>query len=123
MQIDSDPVVLRVAVEEHAKLQKRIWGVFNAGNHASRGEGGLFHVSMEILRVLVEHKAAKLLHWKLFSRPDLGDIKRVEPKRLWVRHAGLHDLHVSSPFNLLATFNSSPEVSFRIIGIFTTHSN
>jgi hypothetical protein len=53
MQIDPDPVILCVTIEEHAKLQQRIRAVLDPRHHASRREGGLFYVSVEVLGVLV----------------------------------------------------------------------
>ena len=62
VQIDTDTVILRVAVEEHAELEKRVRRVLNTGDQAARGECGLFYVTVIILRILVEHKAAELVH-------------------------------------------------------------
>jgi hypothetical protein len=54
MQIDPNTVILDITVEEHAELQERIGTILDSGNHASRREGRLFNIAMEILRVLVE---------------------------------------------------------------------
>ena len=62
VQIDSNAVILRIAVEEHAKLEKWVGRVLNAWDHTARGKGSLFYVTMIVLRVLVEDKAAKLVH-------------------------------------------------------------
>ena len=62
VQIDADTVILRIAVEEHAELEEWVRGILNTGDHAARGECGLFYVTVIILRVLVEHKTAELVH-------------------------------------------------------------
>ena len=54
VQIHTDAVVLSVAVEEHAELEQWVGRVFNAGDHAAGGEGGLLDVAVEVFRVLVE---------------------------------------------------------------------
>jgi hypothetical protein len=61
MQIDPDPVILCVTIEEHAKLQQRIRAVLDPRHHASRREGGLFYVSVEVLGVLVQDQLAKFM--------------------------------------------------------------
>lgn len=61
MQIDSNPVVLGVSVEEHAELKQRVRAVFDARDHASRRERGLFDVTVEIFGVFVQRELAKPL--------------------------------------------------------------
>lgn len=61
VEIDTDSMILCVAVEEHAKLKERIGTVFDAGNHTARRECGLFNVSVEILRVPVKNEFAKFV--------------------------------------------------------------
>lgn len=64
VQIDADAVILRVAIEEHTELEERVRRVLDPRDQAARGKGGLFHITVKILRILVEHKAAKLVHLK-----------------------------------------------------------
>ena len=54
MEVDTDAVVLRVAVEGHPELQERIGAIFDARNHRARAEGSLLDVFMVVLRVLIE---------------------------------------------------------------------
>jgi len=83
-------VVLRVAVEEHAELEERVGTVFDAGDHAARGEGGLLDVAVEVLRVLVQDEFAEFV--ELFtSQPRFvisllrkGNLREIVPwARLW----------------------------------------
>ena len=62
VKIDADAMILSIAVEEHAELEERIWAVFNTWYHAARRKGGLFNIAMEVLGVLVEDEATKLVH-------------------------------------------------------------
>jgi len=55
-------MVPRITVEEHAELQQRVWLFLDAGNHAARRESCLLHVGVEILRILVQHQSANLVH-------------------------------------------------------------
>lgn len=55
-------MILSVAVEEHTELEEWVRAIFNSRNHTARGEGSLFDVTMVVLRVLVEDKAAKFVH-------------------------------------------------------------
>lgn len=68
VEVDADSVILRIAVEEHAELQQGVRAVFNAGDHASRGECRLFNIAMEILGVLVEAEFTELL--KLYQMDE-----------------------------------------------------
>jgi hypothetical protein len=54
-------MVLGVPVEEHAELQKGVGAVFDAGDHATRGERGLLNVAVEVFRVLVENELAEFM--------------------------------------------------------------
>ena len=54
VQVDSDAVVLGVAVEPAAVLQEGVRGVFDAGDHGAWGEGGLLDVAVVVFGVLVE---------------------------------------------------------------------
>ena len=87
VQIDTDAVILRIAIEEHAKLQERVRRVLNTRNHAARGKGGLFYITVIVLRILVEHKTAELKHLRQ-SDPEheLGWANTLETDheaRLW----------------------------------------
>ena len=64
VQIHADTVILRIAVEEHAELEEGVRRVLNTWHQAARGECGLLYVTVVILRVLVEYKAAKFVHLK-----------------------------------------------------------
>ena len=61
MQIDANPVILCVTIEKHSELQQRIRAVLNPRHHASRREGGLFYISVEVLRVFVQDQLAKFM--------------------------------------------------------------
>lgn len=65
VEVDANSVILRIAVEEHTELQQWVRAVFNAGDHAARGERRLFNITMEILGVLVEAEFTELM--KLFQ--------------------------------------------------------
>jgi hypothetical protein len=58
----AETMVLRIAVEEHAELQERVWTVLDARHHSSRGEGGLLDVAVEVFRVLGQAELAEFLH-------------------------------------------------------------
>lgn len=62
VQIHTDAVVLRIAVEEHAELEECVGGVLDTWDHTAGGKGGLFYITVIVLRVLVEHQAAELVH-------------------------------------------------------------
>jgi hypothetical protein len=51
MPVYSDAVQLRISVKKGAKLEKRIWAIFNTGDHAARRECSLFHVPMEVFGI------------------------------------------------------------------------
>lgn len=123
VEVDTDAVILGVSVEEHAELEKRVGRILNAGNHAAGGEGGLLDVAGEVLGILVEDEAAKLLERELVSGPDLGHVKGVKAEKVGVGLLGLHHLDEGSPLNLLAGLNGVPEVTLGIIWITAAHSN
>lgn len=35
VQVYADPVILRIAVEEHPELEEGVWAVFDPGDHAA----------------------------------------------------------------------------------------
>lgn len=134
VQVDADSVVLRIAVEEHAKLQKRIGAVLDARNHAAWRTGRLLYIPVEVLGVFVQDQLAELVqldgesmnrctyglaartHRKLVLRPDLGDIERIESKLRWVGFFWFHDLDVRGPGDRLPFLdprsgNSRPNVT------------
>lgn len=55
MQVDTNAMVLGIAVEEHAELEKRVGRVFDTMDHAAWREGSLLYIPVEVLRVLIEH--------------------------------------------------------------------
>lgn len=57
----------------------------------------------------------------MIPRPYFGHVKRVEVQ--FVGFIRIHDLDFCSPGNRLASFDSLPEVSFRIVGILARHTN
>ena len=62
VEVDANAVILCVAVEEHAELEERIRGIFNAGYHTAWTERCLLDIAMVIFRVFVEHQTAKIVH-------------------------------------------------------------
>ena len=62
VQIYTDAVILCIAIEEHAELKEWVRRVLDTRDHTARGKGGLFYITMIVLRVFVEHKAAELVH-------------------------------------------------------------
>jgi len=54
-------MILRITIEEHAELQKRIWAVLNAGYHTARGESSLFDITVVILGILVQYEFSEFL--------------------------------------------------------------
>lgn len=76
---------------------------------------------MEVLRVLVQYQATKLLHRELRSRPHLCDVEGVETKLLWIRVLGLHDLHVGPPADLFAVLDCLVQIALGVVRIFTAH--
>lgn len=136
MEVDANAVILGIAVEEHAELQKRVRAVLNTGYHGARREGSLLDVAMEVLWVLVQDQAAELVHlyrlsaigpytllletcayWKLRTGPDFRDIERVKAQLFWVRLIGLHDLHLGRPLNLFSTLNGLPQLLLGIVWV------
>jgi hypothetical protein len=61
MQIDTNPVILCITVEEHAELQQGIGAILDSRHHASWREGGLFDVPVEVLGVLVQDQLSKFM--------------------------------------------------------------
>lgn len=70
VQVDTNSMILRVSVEEHAELQEWIWAVFDTWHHAAWRECCLLDVSVEVLGVLVQNHAAEVMHL-LVSVPHL----------------------------------------------------
>lgn len=64
MQIDTDPMILRIAVEEHTELKERVRTVFDAWDHASRRKRRLFDISVEVLWVPVQDEFAEFMQLK-----------------------------------------------------------
>ena len=62
VQINTDAVVLRVAVEEHAELKEWVGRILDTWHQAARGKSGLFYVAVIVLRVFVQHETAELVH-------------------------------------------------------------
>lgn len=123
VEVDSNAMVLCIAVEEHAELEKGIRRVFDTRNHAAGRESRLLDVSVEVLGVLIKNEATKLLHGELISGPNLGDVEGIEAEFIGVSLLRLHDLNLGRPFDLLATLNGFPEISFGVVRILTTHLN
>ncbi len=59
--VRADTMKLRISIEEHAELQKRIRAVLNTWNHGTRREGSLIDISVIILGILVNVEFAELL--------------------------------------------------------------
>lgn len=55
---------------------------------------------------------------KLAFGPNLGDIKWVKSKVIWISLVRLHDLNMRSPGDLFATFNGPPKVTLGVIRVF-----
>ena len=74
VQIDTNAVILRVAIKKHAELEQRVRRVLNTRYQAARGKCGLFYITVIILRILVEYKTAELVHLKHLDteRSELG---------------------------------------------------
>lgn len=97
-----------VAVEPHSVLQERVWGIFNTRRHGARRESGLLDITVIVFWVLVQDQAANVMHWELATRPNLGNIERIEAQLLWVCFLGLHDLDLGRPLDLLSALDSVP---------------
>jgi hypothetical protein len=141
MPVDPNSVELGIAVEESAELKERVWAVFNSRDHAAWGKRSLLHVSVEVLRVTVQHQLAEfvqlnntliskgsdLLGWRSYREfslwPHLRDIERVESKLVRISLVRLHDLDMCSPGYLFAVLNGIPELTLRVIRIFTAESH
>jgi hypothetical protein len=106
-----------VAVEPHAVLEKRVWGVLDTRDHGARRESRLLDVTVVVLRVLVQDQATDLVHGEITTRPDLGDIEGIEAKLQWVSLFRLHDLHLSCPFDLLSVLNGLPQLLLGVVGV------
>jgi len=119
VQVDTDTVVLGIAVEEHAELQQRVGRVLNTRNHGAWREGGLFDIAVVVLRVLVEHQAAELVHGELITRPDLRNIEGIEAELCRVGVFGLHDLYLSGPFLLFTTLHGLPQLLLGVVRVLT----
>lgn len=78
MQVYADAVILCISIEEHAELEQWVRGVLNTRYHTAWRKGGLFYVSVKILRVFIQHKLAKLLRRKLLSRLGLSNVKWIK---------------------------------------------
>lgn len=117
VEVDTETVVLGIAVEECSELEEHVWGGFDSGDHATGREGKLFDVPVVILGVLVQHELSKFVHGELASRPDFGYIKGVESELGWVSFLGLHHLDVCGPSDLFPLLNGFPKISLGIIRI------
>jgi len=67
VEVDPDTMVLSVAIEEHTELEQRVWRVFDARDHASRGESGLFNIPMIVFGIFVQNEATKFMHLELLA--------------------------------------------------------
>jgi len=111
VQIDTDTVVLSIAIEEHAELKQWVRAVFDTRDHAAWRERGLLDVAVEVFRVLVQYQLVELVHWILLARPDLRHVEGVEAKLVGIGFLGIHDLDVSLPCSFFATFDGISELS------------
>ena len=67
VQVDANPMVLGISVEEHTELEQRVWRVFDAGNHAAGAKGRLFNVAVVVFGVLVKDKATEFVHLSMLA--------------------------------------------------------
>ena len=117
VQVNADTVVLGVAVEEHAELEQRVRAVFDAGDHASGGKGGLLDVAVVVFRVLVEDEVAEFVHGELGPWPNFGYVEGVETEFIGVGFFGLHDLDVGFPSDFFASLDGFPELLLGVIWV------
>lgn len=106
-----------VAVEPHAVLKKRVWGILDTRDHGARREGCLLDVAVVVLRVLVQDQTTNLVHGEIATGPDLGDIEGIEAELQWVSLLRLHDLHLGCPFNLLSVLDGLPQLLLGVVGV------
>jgi hypothetical protein len=74
---------------------------------------------MIILGVPVQGQNSDLLHGKLATGPNLGDIERIEIALGGL--LGLHDLDEQGPFEISTGFDRLVQLSLGVIRVFTTH--
>lgn len=117
VQIDTDAVILGIAVEEHAELQQWVRAILDARYHASRGECRLLDVPVIILWVLVEDEVSELVHGKLVPGPDFGYIKGIEAELVCIGFFGLHDLDVGFPGDFFAFLDGFPELLLGVVWV------
>src|SRR4029077_3942421 len=85
VEIDAEPVALRVAVGKEPRLQHLVRREADAGDDVGGREGRLLDFGKIVLRVAVELHHADLDQRILGLRPDFGKIERVVAVRLRLR--------------------------------------
>ena len=120
MQVDTNAVVLSIAVEEHAELEKRVGAVLDTWDHGTGRERCLLDITVVVLRVLVQDNLSELLERELLARPDLGDIKGVESELSWVGLFRLHCLDVCSPLRVLLGLNLLVKLALGVVRVLAT---
>ena len=106
--VGAEAMTVGVGIVDKAALEHFIVARLNAGNHMGRGEGSLFCLSVEILRVLVQHELADLLEGVVTVRPDLSDI--VDIKAVVIGVSDRHNLGVPGPRGEVTLLNLVEEV-------------
>ena len=62
-------------------------------------------------------------NWELLPWPDFGHIEGIETELFCICFIRLHNLHIGGPLDLLALLNSLPQLTFRVVRVFTTDAD
>ena len=109
VEVDAEPVALRVAIGEQARLQHLVRREADAGDDVRRRERRLLDFGEIVVRLAVELHHADLDQRILGLRPDLGQVERVVPVRLRLRFG--HHLDEQRPAREVAGFDRAEEVA------------
>ncbi len=113
--VGTDAVALGVRVRQGAALQHLVVGKIDAVDQHASTEGRLLGFREDVVRVFIEHHAARRQQRELVFRPALGVVQRVEVE-LGMLAVG-HDLDTEFPFRIVAAFDCLVEVARGVAGV------
>lgn len=93
--VGAETVSVSIRVVDETALKHLVVGWLNTWDHVGGGEGRLFSLSVEVLRVLVKNELANLDERVVGMRPDLSHVIDIEAVVIGI--SDRHDLSKPSP--------------------------
>ena len=102
--IDTDSVAVSIWIAEQSRLEDRICGRLDAGNHVRRVKGHLLDFREVVFGVLVQCELADFAERELLVRPHVREVEDVDLLLLpeIFGFPGAHGLHLQAPFGEVA---------------------